>query len=773
MQEGEGAARPGTPRCLRRRGLRESRFVLVCLAAAAWSAVGSGAAAAPARRSEASDPLVVVGPAPRPPVGAAYLGRALGSRQMALDVVLRPRDPAALAAFAGQVSDPDSALFRHYIGPGSFAARFGPAPGTLRAVTAGLARLGLRLRSVSEDHLLLRVSAPTAVLERALHVSIDRYRLASGARVFTNASPPLLPVSLASQVTGVVGLDDLPLLHPFFVRPSAPAVSGRSARSVPAGLDVPGGPASCPAATKGTGLSGPYTADELAYSYGFSQLYEAGDLGAGQTVAVFELESFSEPNVRTYDECYFGATLGAAMARAPHLNVMTVDPSEIVPSVGDDVEATLDVEEMSGFVPQATVDVYEGPNSSTGPLDVWEAIVSQDKAKVITTSWGTCEAEAGGAATLAAEANLFEEAAAQGQSIIAASGDEGSSDCTDAAGTPLSPPAVDDPGSQPYVTGVGGTRLSSLGSPVNSAMVAVAPDQRVWNSDGGASGGGISSSWTMPAYQLYAPKALKVVKSYSSPKPCGAPAGFCRQVPDVSADADPATGLMIYWTGWGGWSYVGGTSIAAPLWGALAALANAWPSCDGQAVGFLNPTLYWVAGLSAKSYAETFDEVTVGDNHLSQFPNWWQYPATDGYNLATGLGTPVAADPTGGGLVAQLCSLPGSGGQLYASPTRSSVTAVLGRAKAEAGAFSWVKVRLRTAAGLPIGHKRVILVGTVTTPTGFTWYLKPTPVISTNAKGLAVFQVSDTTIQKVTYNATDLTDGVVLQSTATVRFVAP
>ena len=173
---------------------------------------------------------------------------------------------------------------------------------------------------------------------------------------------------------------------------------------------------------------------------------------------------------------------------------------------------------------------------------------------------------------------------------MAASGDDGSTDCGAPSGTQSPVATVDDPGSQPYVTSVGGTSLTALGPP---------PTESVWNSSNGSSGGGISSNWAMPAYQSDASPALGVIKSYSSPKPCDAPTGYCREVPDVSADADPDTGLVIDWDHWGGWSAVGGTSVAAPLWAALIALTDAWPACSAHPVGFVNPALYLIASGSA------------------------------------------------------------------------------------------------------------------------------------------------------------------------------
>ena len=148
----------------------------------------------------------------------------------------------------------------------------------------------------------------------------------------------------------------------------------------------------------------------------------------------------------------------------------------------------------------------------------------------------------------------------------------------------------------------------------------------------------------MPAYQTEAPASLHVINSASSGAPCGAAAGNCREVPDVSADADPNTGYVIYWNGSGsagllapaGWQVVGGTSGAAPAWAALIALTNASSPCSGTAVGFANPALYNAA---ANAYAADFNDTTTGDNDMTS-TNGGQFAAGPGYDMATGLGTP-------------------------------------------------------------------------------------------------------------------------------------
>ncbi|MGN6869930.1 MAG: putative Ig domain-containing protein, partial [Solirubrobacteraceae bacterium] len=259
-----------------------------------------------------------------------------------------------------------------------------------------------------------------------------------------------------------------------------------------------------------------------------------------------------------------------------------------------------------------------------------------------TASWGQCEF-INGAGQAAAENTLFQQAATEGISIFSASGDDGAEDCF-----PENPTAqVDDPASQPFVTGVGGTQLNALGP---------RPAESVWN-DGpsvGASGGGISTFWRMPAYQVEAPASLHVVNGASSGSPCRASPGDCREVPDVSADAAPSTGYVIWWNGGGavvgqerGWQVVGGTSGAAPAWAALVALANASSACTGTRVGFANPALYNAA---ASNYAANFNDTTSGNNDMTN-TNLMQFAAGPGYDMATGLGS-----PNGAALASALCA---------------------------------------------------------------------------------------------------------------------
>jgi hypothetical protein len=137
----------------------------------------------------------------------------------------------------------------------------------------------------------------------------------------------------------------------------------------------------------------------------------------------------------------------------------------------------------------------------------------------------------------------------------------------------------------------------------------------------------------MPSYQSSAPSFLHVAQSNA------------RETPDVSADADPNTGYLIYWNGSGsvsgpaGWQGIGGTSAAAPVWAAAIALTNASNACGGALVGFANPALYRAA---AGSYGSDFNDVTSGNNDFTG-TNGGRYTAGSGFDMASGLGTPNAS----------------------------------------------------------------------------------------------------------------------------------
>ena len=642
--------------------------------------------------------VVRVGRQPARPAAARFEGAVAPAARMHVTVALRPRDPLALAAYAQAVSTPGSPEYRHYLTPGEFAGRFGATAAQIRAVRTSLRARGLTPGSLSRGALSISVTATAGQLERAFAVSLTRMALPGRRASIASNAAPAVPVAMASAIQGVVGLDTTASPHPLLER-------GSAARLGPAQLARghvgTGGPQPCGAASSAAPGQSAYTADQIASAYGFSGLYGAGARGAGVTVAVYELEPNDPADIAAYQSCYG--------TRATVSYVPVDQGAGTGPGSG---EAALDIENVIGLAPNVNLLVYQGPNSNSGspgsgPYDTFSAIINQDRARVVTISWGQCDS-ALGAADAAAENALFEQATVQGQSIVAASGDSGAEDCDAGGAVPQTQAAVDDPSSQPFVTGVGGTSLHSLGP---------RPSETVWNSGGmvlsgmlqpGASGGGISNLWPMPAPQLTSAAALNVRTAQAAGAACGRAGGFCREVPDVSADGDPASGYLIYWNGGGavggqprGWQGIGGTSGAAPLWAALLALADGSRACAGASVGYANPGLYQAAG---SAYAANFNDVVSGNNDFTG-TNSGRYAAGAGYDPATGLGTPDAAT-----LAAALCAdtvkVVNPGAQR--TTVRHAVTLRL-RATAASGA----RVTY-AAAGLPPGLKLNAASGRIT-----------------------------------------------------------
>ena len=316
-------------------------------------------------------------------------------------------------------------------------------------------------------------------------------------------------------------------------------------------------------------------------------------------------------------------------------------------------EVELDMEMVLGLAPRlASLRVYE---ASSGPTlvpynDAWARIISDDT-PVVSTSWVYCEQATGMAGEIQQESLFFQAAAAQGQTILAASGDLGANGCYDAKkGTGVAP-SVDDPASQPFVTAVGGTTLR-----INSDSTY--NYEQVWNDrkyGNGASGGGLSHVWYRPRWQ----QGPGVANAYST--------GY-REVPDVAINADPLTGYDVYCSvggcaGGKGWHPIGGTSAAAPVWAAMIALVNeASIKANGYLMGFLNPSLYSINyGAPGTSYVTAFHDIvpqTGVINNNEYVGNNGTYPDSTMYDMATGLGSFDAYNLTQNLITLSKASLP-------------------------------------------------------------------------------------------------------------------
>jgi subtilase family serine protease len=607
------------------------------------------------------------------PAGSRELGAVARNATVHAAVALQPRDAAGLAAYAQAVATPGSGLYHHYLSVRQFAERFAPTAAQVTAVRASLRKDGLTPGQVGANGLTLPVTADAATVESAFSTSLQRFALPSGQTGFANTAEPSVDPSVAGLVQGIVGLNTLAPTAPHVV--VSHAKPGARAKQLTAHAASTGaGPQACAAARSEASSQASYTTSQIAARYHLSDLYAAGVQGANVTVAVYELEPFSASDIAAFQSCFH-----------TNANVSTVRVDGGAGSGGGTGEAAMDVEDVIGLAPRANVKVYEGPTSGGGAYDTYARIVSDNAAKVVTTSWGLCESDQG-AGTAAAESTLFQEAAAQGQTILASTGDLGSNDCSDHR------QAVDDPASQPWVTGVG---ASSISSGADS----------VWNNGYGATGGGVSQLWSRPAYQAAAAQSQSAVT-------CGSAGTSCREVPDVTANGDPNTGYVVYYGGQ--WNTMGGTSISTPTWAAVTALADSSPACAGHPVGFANPALYKLAGAA---YGANFGDVTSGANGYNHVAG---FAAGSGYDMASGLGTPNAQS-----LVPALCGgapIPAASASTRSkAPARETVAQAGGITLARLGARSSrlgtpVQVRLRardnhglalryTAAGLPRGLK--------------------------------------------------------------------
>jgi len=618
---------------------------------------------------------------PALPSHSIALGALSPSTDVHFEVTLKLPDAAAVTSFIASLSDRRSPNFRRFLGLGQFGQRFGPPLSEVASVEAALRSAGLDPGPVTPNRLMIPVTAEAGLVERAFNVSLRRYRLTSGRAVFTTSSPPSISAAVSSDVEGVLGLNDLIQAHSMLVQSkSAPAGVRRSSALL---QPRTAGPKPCSDAIKAAEASpGSRTADLLASYYGMTPLYALGDFGQGVHIAVAEFEPNLPSDIAGYQSCY---DTNAAV------NYVAVDGGAGTGPGGG--EAALDIEDIISFAPQATIDVYQGATTASGPtatdiVDVYSAIVNRESDQIISTGWGMCEpdtvAAVGGAALLSSEQALFAQAATQGQTVFAAAGDTGSADCYLDPGTSNGDaPTVDDPASQPYVIAVGGTSIGTS-------------NESVWNDPSGAGGGGVSSQWCMPSYQAQSTTAGKStvpglvnadsVLAPSALQGAGCPAGsYMRQVPDVSADADPATGFVVYRTPssppgaqalWIGGE--GGTSAAAPLWAAVAALIDASPFCTDyasvdiapkgalpeDATGLLAESLYYLA--NSRYYTFALYDVTKGSNYFSPAGDTVNthklYPATTGYDMATGLGTPSVAYPANvsPGLAALTCAITGT-----------------------------------------------------------------------------------------------------------------
>jgi kumamolisin len=600
------------------------------------------------------------------------------SAQMTVEILLAPSNASELSGMLADLYNPNSNNYQHWLGKGEFYSLFAPDSAQVTAIVNYLEGSGLEVEQTSSPF-LLQASGPSSLVESTFRTSIHSYRNPRGITYYSNAQQVQLPGALAPAVLGVVGLSNTVRLHPHTVRPAkqtSPSGPGCETPYVTAaqlfnlvnnGVGFPYGYGGGPGCN---GLTPSQT----------NSIYGAPDLGPeakgkGVNLAVFELSAYQHSDIAAWADYFYGHGY-----KAPLVDI-TVDGGPLSPicPAGDecpanyngyagDIEVDADIEMQLTIAPDADhLLVYNAPNDYTGQteLDEYTKIASDDTADVISSSWGVCENDAG-AGYVQAENIIFEQMALQGQSMFGAAGDTGAFDCIRSDGTTVV--NVDDPPSQPWVTSVGGTSLESFNPDANPNPSYPTGVETVWNVDNlcnasaneggvpgffwcantGAGGGGNSQFWGRPFYQT-GPGITNRYAAYGNGTSNCALAALgkpCREVPDISADADPYTGYAEYCTGNAdtpysvcaqisgtpsGWFGIGGTSLSSPLWSAIIADHDSlWHGRIGNA----NPLLYLLYNVNARGFFNDITGIhqTTNNNGL--------FPTTPGYDLSTGIGTP-------------------------------------------------------------------------------------------------------------------------------------
>jgi subtilase family serine protease len=540
---------------------------------------------------------------PRQLAKAHLLGPHPANAQITVALLLAMSQQDQAVGLMKGLYNPQSSQYHHWLATGEFAAQFGPTPNQLTAASAFLIQSGLTPIATKISPFILQAQGPLSRIETAFHVSINDYRLANGTTCFSNANNLQIPVSLQGVVLGIQGLNNIPAERPAITQPAPNANYGAGPRR--SGLTP-------------SQIAGIYNAKPV-----YTQLKEQGQ---GITLAVFELSNYTPRDIINYERFFH-------LRSVPMINEY-VDGGAGIDHSGA-LEVELDIQLQMALAQQAArLLVYQSPNTDMSLVDQYFRIANDNLADAISTSWGLCEGLAD-PSTVQEENIAFMQMALQGQSIFAASGDSGAADCG-AAQPSNSTPQVDDPASQPYMTGVGGTSFYGAFDPratLNPSYPTL-PAEHSWNNDLGSGGGGVSRIWASPSYQAGPGVVESGYSQYGAY--CGqASQVLCREVPDISMNADPYSGYSIYCTDAGaglppsyrGFLQMGGTSAAAPLWAAIAALAD---NFHKGRLGLFNFYVYQFD--STDGYNSQMHDIGRGNNGV--------YAAGPGYDMSSGVGTP-------------------------------------------------------------------------------------------------------------------------------------
>jgi len=593
---------------------------------------------------------------------AALVGTLPASQKMRLTIVLPLRNQAELTTLLGQLYDPSSPKYRHFLGVDQFTEQFSPTAKDYEAVVKFALANGFTVSFTPANRLTVPITGTVAQVEQTFHVRMNVYQHPTERR--TLFSPDREPsLNLSVPVAHIAGLNN-------FSVPRSMAIKAITAHAL-ANTAVGSGPGNA------------YLANDMRVAYYGGEALT----GNGQTVGLVEFDGYNIGDVTsTFDGTAtstangsnyilaYTPTAGGTTYNIPVNNVL-LDGATGAPVSGTDAEETLDIVQAIGMAPGLSqVRVYIGSSD----VDILNAIATENLAQQLSISWTWSPDDP------STDDILFQEFAAQGQSVFAASGDYGAYD-----------PFIDYyyPAEDAWVTTVGGTDLttSSAGGPWSA--------ETAWDQ----SGGGISPDGIpIPSWQAGVANAADAGST------------TLRNVPDVAAEADFDNYDCNMGVCQGVW---GGTSFAAPRWAGFLALVNQQAVNAGNpVVGFVNPALYGIG--EGATYESDFHDITSGNNYYVGGSTGFN--AVAGYDLVTGWGSPNGQD-----LINALAPTATGGIQLSASPSNLTISP---------GASGTTTITVQDLGGFT-GSVNLSISGL---PSGVTAAFTPNPVTGSGALTLTV-----------------------------------
>ncbi|HZY34907.1 MAG TPA: S53 family peptidase [Rhodanobacter sp.] len=586
------------------------------------------------------------------------LGASNPGQTVNVTLVLGLHNQDALEKFIYSTVTRGSPSFHRFLTTAQFADRYGASAGEIAGVQAFLKQQGLTQVELLPNHLAIKVNGTIGQFNAAFHTSIHDYRASDGSTFHQPNATPTVPAALAGTLVVASGLSSEARYHSHRVSAILPPQPGPGANALAKGA----APATtCTGNPTATCTVGEFTVGDVANRYNINPLYKLGVNGKGSTVGIATLADFIPADAYAY-----WSAIGLSV-KPNRITQVHVDGGGPLSGPAGSGETSLDVEQSGGVAPWADIIVYDAPNTDAGFFDVFNRAVSDNKVDSLSVSWGSPEIfyfpQLNGGVDFTDELRAFHqvflEAAAQGISMFATSGDSGAYDTVRSLGglptDPVPPPlTADAPGSDPFITTAGGTTVpfsySFSGGPTASLT-----RESVWGWDYIASyfqtnfgvditdavfsvggGGGVSVFWQLPRYQLFTGGIRRSEKNQTLLFPpfginYTLPANYRgRNEPDVSLNADPETGysLVSSLDGPGLLTFFGGTSFVAPQLNGISALLR--QSSHGR-VGFWNPQVYALQNIFGYGPFSAFNDIRSGDN--------WFYVGKPGYEPGAGIGT--------------------------------------------------------------------------------------------------------------------------------------